>query len=331
MSLHSSNVLNNSDHAKALNYMCDFSTQAQHFRDNRSEEALVLLNRSVSILSTAIQPQQCFIRNNLTISRFFIDLHSVMSSLPVDNDTLWSCVTILQQYSRNLDAHQAIVEEYRFVPLLTHILQSIPTTGEGGDRRQRLLALLQHLTFGIQISWEEPYVVVLLKQLIDIIYEVNDKGSVNTQRTQLEMADNNIEVDDEELQAQISLSILINICYKNFVVLFLFLRTVNISQFSRHIQRYGMLANKMLIVLSDDIYSPDRNELNAFLKSSFASIGECLKTWNLPQLKHTVEFLKDSRSHKVLHQTMLSYRDYSQDITNILNVSNSFSEKKEVL
>lgn len=318
---HLSNQLNNSDHSKPLTYMSDFSAQAQNFRHNRNEEAVVLLNRSVSLLTTAIHPQQCFIQGNLTISRFFIDLHSVMSALSVDTDALWSCISVLQHCAHNVDAHRAIVEEYRFIPLLTHILESTSSTGGGGgDRRHRLLALLQDLTFGIKITWEEPYLVNLVNQLIEIIYQFNDKTNNGNHQTHLEAGDN---IDDkEELQAQMALSILINICYKNFTVLFLFMRTVNISQFSRYIQKYGMLASKMLIILSEDIHSPDRPELNAFIKSSFVSIGECLKAWNVPQLKHTVEFLKDSQAHKELHQAMLYYRDYYQDVTNLLDVSN---------
>uniref|UniRef100_A0A1I8P1G6 Protein CIP2A n=1 Tax=Stomoxys calcitrans TaxID=35570 RepID=A0A1I8P1G6_STOCA len=283
-----------SESANAISYVRDFSVQAAIYRNNKSEESLVLLNRSASLLSTAIQPQY-FAPGNLEISKFYIDLHAVMGSLSADSDALWACVAVLQHCSKNLEARAAIVDEYRFIPLLTFLLKRT----QPGDKQQRVLTLLQELTFGIKITWEEPYIVVLLEQLVQIVYQASEEG--------------------EELHAQLALSTLINMCYKNFVVLFLFLRSVNISSFSRRIQNYGMLANKMLIILSEDIHSPDQKELHLFLRSCFAAVDECIKTWNVPHLRHIVEFLKDSKAHSGLHQAMLSYQFYFEDIEKVLD------------
>lgn len=284
------------DSNNAISYVRDFSVQANYYKNNKSDEALVLLNRSASLLSTAIQPQY-FAPKSLEISKFFIDLHMVMGTLSNDSDALWSCVAVLQHCSRNLEAHKAIAEEYGFLPLLTFILKNTQTS----DKLQRVLLLIQDLSFGIRISWEEPYLVVLLGQLVQIVYQASEKG--------------------EDVQAQLALSILINICYKNFVVLFLFLRSVNISNFSKCIKNYGMLASKMCIILSDDICVPDQNELHLFLRSSFKTIGECIKSWNVPHLRHIVDFLKDSKAHSGLQQAMLSYKNYCEDIEKLLDVS----------
>uniref|UniRef100_A0A1A9W1T0 Protein CIP2A n=1 Tax=Glossina brevipalpis TaxID=37001 RepID=A0A1A9W1T0_9MUSC len=298
---------NNDCSNNTINYVRDFCVQANYYKNNKSEEALVLLNRSASLLSTAIHPQY-FAPRNLEISKFFIDLHTVMGTLSNDSDALWSCVTVLHHCARNLEAHKAITEEYRFLPLLTSVLKSTQTS----DKIQRLLLLIQELTFGIRITWEEPYLVALLGQLVQIVYQASEKG--------------------EDVQAQLALSILINICYKNFVVLFLFLRSVNISNFSRCIKNYGMLASKMCIILSDDICVPEQNELHLFLRSSFKAIGECIGSWNVPHLRHIVEFLKDSKSHIGLHQTMLNYKHYCEDIEKLLDqleARNSIDEANE--
>ncbi|XP_005179196.1 uncharacterized protein LOC101892379 [Musca domestica] len=283
-----------SDAANAISYVRDFSTQAALYRNNKSEDSLILLNRSASLLSTTIQSQH-FAPGNLEVSKFYIDLHAVMGSLSSDSDALWACVSLLQHCSKNLDARKSIVDEYRFIPLLTFLLKR--TTG--GDKQQKVLTLLQELTFGIQITWEEPYIVVLLEQLVHIVYQATEEG--------------------EETHAQLALSVLINLCYKNFVVLFLFLRSVNISTFSRRIQNYGVLANKMLIILSEDIHSPDQKELHLFIRSCFATVDECIKHWNVPHLRHIVEFLKDSKAHSGLHQAMMSYQFYFEDIEKLLD------------
>lgn len=290
------NSNSSNDTTNAFSYVRDFSAQANYYGHNKSEEALVLLNRTASLLSTAIHPQH-FAPGSLEISKFFIDLHAVIGSLPIDSDALWTCMNILQHCSKNLEARKAIVDEYRYIPLLTYILKRV----QPGDRRQRLLTLLQELTFGIKITWEEPYIVVLLEQLVEIVYQATD--------------------ENEEMDAELSLSILINLCYKNFVVLFLFLRSVNISSFSRRIQNYGMLANKMLIILSEDIHSPDKKELHSFLRSSFTAVDDCIKNWNVPHLRHIVEFLQDSKAHSGLHQAMLCYEHYCEDIEKLLDVS----------
>ncbi|KAI8125142.1 hypothetical protein CVS40_4727 [Lucilia cuprina] len=301
------NSSNNNDTSNAFSYVRDFSAQASHYRNNKSEESLVLLNRTASLLSSAIHPHH-FAPGNLEISKFFIDLHAVMGTLSIDADALWTCVGILQHCCKNLEARKAIVDEYRYIPLLTFILKRT----QAGDKRQRLLTLLQELTFGIKITWEEPYIVVLLEQLVQIVYQAVEEG--------------------EEMHAQLSLSILINLCYKNFVVLFLFLRSVNISSFSRRIQNYGMLANKMLIILSEDIHSPDQKELHLFIRSSFAAVDDCIKHWNVPHLRHIVEFLRDSRAHSGLHQAMLCYEHYCEDIEKLLDhieARNSMDDSNE--
>lgn len=299
------NDSNNSSHESlnAFSYVRDFSAQAYKYRNNTSEESLVLLNRTASLLSTAVHPH-LFSPSSLEISKFFIDLHAVMGKLSTDCDALWTCVGVLQHCIKNLEARKAVVDDYRFIPLLTFILNRT----HAGDKRQRLLILLQELTFGIKITLEEPYIVLLLEELVQLVCQVVKESG--------------------ETQAQLALSILINLCYKNFVVLFLFLRTVNISSFSRRIQDYGILANKMLIIVSDDIYSPDQKELNIFLRSSFAAIAECIKSWNVPYLRHIVEFLKDSRSHSGLHQAMLCYECYCEDMEKLLDVSMRSMENK---
>ncbi|XP_055853365.1 uncharacterized protein LOC129917071 [Episyrphus balteatus] len=273
-----------------ISYVRDFSQQAENYKHFKLEEHLILLNRSASLLSTSIQPQH-FTPNCLEISKFFVDLHAVIEILNPDSDVLWSCITVLQHCSKNLDCRKTIVNDYRFVPLLAYVLKK--TSAQ--DKVQRLLTIIQDLTYGISITWEEPYLTGLVESLVQIIYA------------------------EEENQSQLALSILINLCYKNFPILFLFLRTVNISSFSRKITNHGVLANKMMIILSEDINSPEVKELHVFVRATFGTIDECIKTWNVPYLRHVVEFLLDSKTHKGLHLAMRTYDSYCDDIERLLD------------
>ncbi|XP_053957334.1 uncharacterized protein LOC128862698 [Anastrepha ludens] len=283
---------------QALSYVRDFCMHATNYRNQQTIESLALLNRSASLLSTTVQPQ-LFNPVQLETSKLFIDLHAVMGTLAADSDALWACVTLLQHLSRNLTARRALVEDFRFVPLLAFVLKR----SHGQEKVHKLLTLLQDLTYGIQISWEEPYLIVLLEQLVNIIYQAAE--------------------EDEDGLAQLALSVLINLCYKNFVVMFLFLRSVNISNFTKRIQSYGMLASKMLIILSEDTHTPNQKDLDLFIRSTFAAAEECIKSWNVPHLRHIIEFLLDSESHACLNHSMLSYTHYCEDVERILNALES--------
>lgn len=290
--------------AQAIGYVREFSSQAAAYHQLKSEESLVHLQRSITLLGTKVPPH-CYAAGpgNLELVKFFVDLHALMSALDSDSDALWSCVALLQHCSRNLEARLAIVREYCFVPFLSFLLKRT----ERPERVQRLMLLLQDLTYGIRIGWEEPYLVTLLEHLVDLVHSV-DECDANT-----------TDVDDS--QAQLALSILVNLCYKNFVVLFLFLRSVNISSFSRRIQNYGLLAYKMLIILSEDVHALEQRELHTFLRTAFAGMEDCLKQWHVPQLRHIVDFLMDAQCHAGLHRAMLSHTHYCEDIERLLNVS----------
>ncbi|XP_030381936.1 uncharacterized protein LOC115629583 [Scaptodrosophila lebanonensis] len=286
----------------SIGYAREFSTQAAAYHLLKTEEPLVHLHRTIVLLSTKIQPH-CFAPTHLELAKFFVDLQALMSALDDESDALWACVALLQHCSRNLEARRAIVEQYCYVPVLSYLL--VRTTRP--ERVHRLMLLLQDLTYGIRIAWEEPYLVVLLEHLVDIVH--------NTECDASETAS----PQDDSSHALLALSILVNLCYKNFVVLFLFLRRVNISSFSRRIQHYGLLANKMLIILSQDVHPFEERELHIFLRTSFAAIDECLKQWNVPQLSHIVDFLLDSQCHPRLQRAMLTHTHYCEDIERLLD------------
>ncbi|KAL7744249.1 hypothetical protein ACLKA6_009210 [Drosophila palustris] len=289
--------------AQSMGYVREFRSQAAAYHQLKTEESLVHLQRSIALLGTKVAPH-CYAAGpgNVELSKFFVELHALMSSsLDDDGDALWACVSLLQHCSRNLDARQNIVQKYCFVPLLSNLLKR--TTRP--ERVQRLLLLLQDLTYGIRISWEEPYLVVLLEHLVDLVHSVEECDANTT--------------DVDSSHAQLALSILINLCYKNFVVLFLFLRSVNISNFSRRIQNYGLLAYKMLIILTEDVHALEQRELHTFLRTAFAGMEDCLKQWHVPQLRHIVDILLDAQCHPGLHRAMLTHTHFCEDIEKLLN------------
>ncbi|XP_017016076.2 protein CIP2A [Drosophila takahashii] len=297
----------------AIGYVREFRARAAAFQTQRSEESLVYVQRSVALLGTKVQPAHFApAPGNLELARFYVDLHALMGALEneaAEGDVLWACVGLVQHCSRNLEARQAIVERFCFVPLLGLLIRRT----RRAERVYRLLVLLQDLTYGIHIAWEEPYLAALIEHLVEIVLgtESGSNGSNN--------GGNGASSDDDDSHALLALSVLVNLCYKNFAVLFLFLRSVNISAFCRRIQHYGLLANKMLIILSEDVYAFELQELHTFLRVSFAGIEDCLKHWNVAQLRHIVDFLLDSQCHAGLHRAMLSHSHFCEDVEKLLD------------
>ncbi|EDW26533.1 GL12931 [Drosophila persimilis] len=297
---HSSLAHQDAGVAEAIGYMREFSSQVDNYNQLKSEESLVYLHRSIALLGTKVHSHYYApTPGNLELARFFMDLHALMSALDGECEVLWACVALVQHCSRNLEARGAIIEKYCFVPMLSFLLKKT----EREERVYRLLVLLQDLTYGIHIAWEEPYLPVLLEHLVDIVH--------------------NVEGDTDDAQppphALLALSILVNLCYKNFVVLFLFLRSVNISSFCKRIINYGLLAYKMLIILSEDVHAFEQRELHTFLRTCFAGIEDCLKNWNVAQLRHIVDYMLDSKDHAGLHQAMLSHSHYCEDVEKLLD------------
>ncbi|XP_016985945.2 uncharacterized protein LOC108049314 [Drosophila rhopaloa] len=284
----------------AIGYVREFRARAAAFQVQRSEESLVYVQRSVALLGTKVQPLHFAPSpGNLELARFYVDLHALMGALEnegAEDDVLWGCVALVQHCSRNLEARLAIVEKYCFVPLLGVLIRRTLKP----ERMHRLLVLLQDLTYGIHIAWEEPYLAGLLEHLVEIVHGSGDDSCTTT-------------------GGSTALSVLVNLCYKNFAVLFLFLRSVNISAFCRRIQNYGLLAYKMLIILSEDVYAFELRELYTFLRTAFAGIEDCLKHWNVAQMRHIVDFLLDSQCHAGLHRAMLSHTHYCEDVEKLLD------------
>ncbi|XP_017115009.1 uncharacterized protein LOC108137666 [Drosophila elegans] len=298
----------------AIGYVREFRARAAAFQVQRSEESLIYVQRSVALLGTKVAAQHFAPSpGNLELARFYVDLHALMGALEnegVEDDVLWACVALVQHCSRNLEARLAIVEKFCFVPLLGVLIRRTRRP----ERVHRLLVLLQDLTYGIHIAWEEPYLAALLEHLVEIVHGTADGSSATTGGSGHHHND-----DEDDSLTLLALSVLVNLCYKNFAVLFLFLRSVNISAFCRRIQNYGLLAYKMLILLSEDVYAFELRELYTFLRTAFAGIEDCLKHWNVAQMRHIVDFLLDSQCHAGLHRAMLSHSHYCEDVEKLLD------------
>lgn len=134
-----------------------------------------------------------------------MSLHELMCGLESRSTLLWGGVNVLQQACRNRAAHFALIHTYHFLPILSRFLGDQLTR----EKKVRLLTLIQELTYGIRITWQEPHVPHLIAIMVKWI-QSGEQNIVN-----------------------LSLGILINLCYKNLPAIYTLMRCVDTKAFMR--------------------------------------------------------------------------------------------------
>ena len=172
------------------------------------------------------------------------------------------CLCLLEQCTSHEDLRTDLVERYKFQTVLAMYLN------KNNDRKtiRRILRLLNELTYGIQITWSEPYLNSLVHRLFEIIgYK-----------------------DEANESASLALSVLVNLAYKNPPVIELFYTMIN-TEFLKSIQSFGVLTNKMYYLLGQN--SP--KDLLASVHLYFKEIDRTQKAQLASEIGRTVDFALD--------------------------------------
>lgn len=143
--------------------------------------------------------------NSSVVAEFFVCLHELLYGLESRSALLWGGVNVLQQACRNRATHHALIHTYHFLPILTRFLGDQLTR----EKKLRLLTLIQELTYGIRITWQEPHIPQLIATMVKWI----GSGETNV--------------------VNLSLGILINLCYKNLPAIYTLMRCVDTKVFMR--------------------------------------------------------------------------------------------------
>lgn len=187
------------------------------------------------------------------------------------------CLCLLEQCASQEELRQDMVERYKYQTVLAMHLNKI------NDRKsiKRLLKLLNELTYGIQITWSEPYLTGLVHRLFEIIAYREEANE----------------------SAALALSVLVNLAYKNAPVIEVFYSSIN-TDFLKSIQSFGVLTNKMYYILGQN--SP--TDLLASVHLYFKEIDRTRRAQEVSEIGRTVDFALDvfrrenefMRGHKTL-------------------------------
>lgn len=203
-----------------------------------------------------------FDRTSMDNRAFFVNLYQLMEKIQPSSMLFTHCLSLLELCSAKDDLRQDMVEKYKFQVVLGLHLNKI------NDRKsiRRILKLLNELTYGIVITWSEPYLTTLVNRLFEIIGyrdEATESGAM-------------------------SLSVLVNLAYKNPPVIEIFYSTIN-TEFLKSIQSFGVLTNKMYYILGQN--SP--KDLLASVHLYFKEIDRTHRTQQVSEIGRTVDFALD--------------------------------------
>ncbi|XP_024941774.1 uncharacterized protein LOC107268725 isoform X2 [Cephus cinctus] len=221
-----------------------------------------------------------------------------MNTLGSRTTLIWTAVAVLQNACRNATARQALIHTYKFAPILTRLLEANLTA----EKRVRVLKLLQELTYGVKISWQEAHLPYLISTLTQWV----------TQST-------------EEAVVALSLGVLVNLCYKNLPAVYTLMRTVDTKVFVRTLLKIQscnvntrVQCCKLLIILEHTNKEISEKHIIDLATVTFSSLVTALRDKDVLLLRHIVDFFEDVRQNEHSRAVLLTYSNYATDVQNIL-------------
>lgn len=151
-----------------------------------------------------------------------------------------------------------------------------------------MLKLLQKLTYGIKIAWQEAYLPYLISTLTQWIL-----------------------LKEEEIIA-LSLGVLVNLCYKNLPAVYTLMRTINTKEFIRTLSKLqdhisiSMQCCKLLIIL-DQVNTNGSVKCQHFVSLTFANLKTAVKQKDVLLLRQIIDFFNDVAQNEYMRNALLTY------------------------
>lgn len=190
------------------------------------------------------------------VSTFFVNLHCILGD--TNNQSIINhCFTILEQAVKQKRLKEALINDYKFLPVLAQLLYRF--TGEN----TRVLELLEEMTYDIRFSQQEFYLDLLMKHLIEMIKKQSDSSGA-------------------------AFAVLINLCFKNEECMYLVLRLIKLKELVKLVDSFGIYTWKFYLIFD---YKPDPRMISQQMKLSSDVIESALNEFDLVRLRHIVDFI----------------------------------------
>ncbi|XP_069688459.1 protein CIP2A homolog L isoform X2 [Periplaneta americana] len=277
-------------------HMKAFISSAMEYSKHRTEKTSSSLQRHLQILGVT-SDMSLFDPGSSVAAEFYVSLHELMSCLESQSVLVWCAIRVLQHACHNPAARHALIHTYKFAPILTKLLGTNLTQ----EKRIRVLQLLQELTYGVKIAWQEAHLPYLISTLTSWI--VSEDKDVKT----------------------LSLGVLVNLCYKNLPAVYTLMRSVDSKQFLRTILKLQndnistrVQVCKLLIILEQFSGEIADTDILNFVNVTFSTVGDAFKASDVFLLKHMVDFFKDVQTNPHFRDVVLTYNSFPRDTEQLL-------------
>ncbi|XP_058800070.1 protein CIP2A homolog [Phymastichus coffea] len=288
-------------------YIRSFISAASEYAKHPNETSASMIQRNLDAVSASLD-YNIFDPGSSVSALFYVSLYEMMNTMGSRSTLIWNAVDVLQTACKNSAARHALIHTYKFAPLLTRLLEANLTS----EKRIRALKLLQQLTYGIKISWQEAHLPYLIKTLSQWVIQ-----------------------STEEEVIMLSLSVLVNLCYKNLPAVYVLMRSVNTKTFLQSVVKTsGQNINirvqccKLLIILEH----ANSDILDSYILDvatvTFTNIIPTLKNQDPLLLRHIVDFFDDIRQNERFRSVLLEYPNYFKDVENILETLKDKSDQE---
>ena len=278
-------------------HMRTFISAVLEYTKHTSETTASVLQRNLGVISVSLD-LSIFDPGTSIAAEFYVSLHELMNTLASRTTLIWSAVDVLQNACRNAAARQALIHTYKFAPILARLLEANLTS----EKRIRVLKLLQELTYGIKVSWQEahlPYLISILTQWVT-------------------------QSKEEDIIA-LSLGVLVNLCYKNLPAVYTLMRTIDTKAFVRTLLKLqhcsvntSVQCSKLLIILEHTNPNISEKYILDFASLTFSSLITAMRQKDVLLLRHIIDFFDDVGQNEHSHSVLLTYPNYGRDVENVL-------------
>ncbi|GBP83774.1 hypothetical protein EVAR_4269_1 [Eumeta japonica] len=292
--------------------MKSFVNAAREFEATHSEASIDLMNRSLGLVSSC--DLSVFSPGRPEVCAFFSTLWRIMYD---DRSPIWSAVAVLARAINEPNMRHALTHTYKFLPVLSRLLSETISN----EKKLKLLSVMQDISYGIKISWQESYLLPLIKQLTQWILNPMSEAQ-------------------HRVIGHKSLTILVNICYGNLPAVHALMQTVNTKEFIVHLINlkdggYGGVSVCRLLacVSSAASRAPRPADVHGYIDCTMRIFNKAVAEKDGTQLLHAYIFMNDLCSDDNTKNFVLTYpnfpnllKDTLQEIEKICKTVSSGTE-----
>ncbi|XP_059055746.1 uncharacterized protein LOC131849651 [Achroia grisella] len=308
---------NYSDAGKFANLKA-FVTAAREFETTHSESAVNLMTRYLGLVASSCD-LTIFSPGRSEVCAFFSSLWRVMCD---GRGPHWAGVAVLARAAIEPSARHALTHTYKFMPILTRLLSDTISN----DKKIKVLSVMQEISYGIKISWQESYLSGLMKQLTDWILQPMMEPQY-------------------KIIGHKSLTVLVNMCYGNLPAIYALMRIVDTKDFVVHLISlkdggYGGVATcRLLLCLSGasrGAAAVRQQDVHSYLCCTLRTFNKAIAERDATQLLHAYTFINDLCTDSNLKTYVLTYPNFTaalkealKDLDNLCKVASDDSEEPE--